>query len=249
MSGPSADGYRQSTDIPKGVVIPSAESRESGYRAQLVQVSLDGGDPVEYEDGIYRTLAGGPMRGQKPDAVIEEAVRLTKLARAGDGPPKFEEIVDRIAESPKETEVESATKPPDDAPEPGPTPVLDKKTTETERAISLLPKVRVQFEGSFGTFRTRYHEVEHCGDFLALLFDNRCEMADMYDPPRRKEMLKVSVGENDEDPTVFSVASIGISLDLKRRGIHLTLLPIVPDDKAGALQPDEEVDTPFAGGT
>ena len=90
------------------------------------------------------------------------------------------------------------------------------------------PRVKVAFSGPFGTIRTRYHNVDHTGDFLVLIFDKRCEDVDVYEPPMLNDsILRVEV-DSGAHKAGFYCRSLGMNLDLDSRGLYLVVLIVLP---------------------
>ncbi len=231
---------QQSEDLPNATVIPAAAHNKNGQAApmQLIQAEVDEGESTVYDRGLYLGLASGRMQGESEDDIVHEAARITAQVRKSKlgyaealastrangqaGTPT--ELV--VAETPVAAEAvpmqeQQALKAPVESAEPG---LRDFGNLH-------IPNVRVTYEGSFGTIRTRYHSAEMSGAFLVLIFDKRCEIVDMYAPPVSNELLKVAVGEGEKQQEYY-VQSMGVNLDLDARTInrYIVVLPVVPDD-------------------
>lgn len=241
MAGREKGAYTKSEDLPNAVVIPRAEDRvaKEAYIARFIDVPdfPKDGQECRYEAGVYTALASGRMKGHGDADIMLEAAKLTRHAE--ESGTSFEALIERVnngGPNIKKTTGMAIEKPAESAPSPAlsksETVVPVSQKTAEQELFDLLPKVRVSFQGSFGIFHTRYHEVSDTGNYLVLLFDQRCSIADMYSPPPMRGVMEVTVGTGEKNAKIFYVMSLGISFELEKRQMYIITLPLVPEDHA-----------------
>lgn len=208
--------YRTSEDVPGGTVIPSAANRKEARKKiplELVTAEIEEGVSVVYDQRLYLGLASGSMMGKSEEDIVNEAARITtEIRRDKLG---FDEALVSTRTNGKETQLAA---PPTAVPvvSAPPAPDTDQKLVTGSNPSTpdlKLPKVRVAFELPTGTLHTRYHFAERTGNFLVLIFDKSCEVADAFVPVETEHPFYVSVGEGPGS-TKFLVQSLGVNLDI-----------------------------------
>jgi hypothetical protein len=205
----------------RGVLLPNAAPGGQGGSAgfdpeKLMPIVVDpdiAGSTYTIEPGAVKSADKGTSKGLPATDFDQENVRkiADKNMRAALQPaeamPEKEEPVAKKKTTRRRTSKPKQEETP--TPTPQPEPIVETPVPAPPPAPELPDKViAFDFGPPMGTMETRYHDIFREGNKLVLAWDSDCTNACKYTPAAMETAVRVVVGREREEYSVFSLGLV-----------------------------------------